>query len=200
MGSLNLTIQVQNVDPTVTVAELATYFSYCGTVDKIQLHRNKDDTQSAQVTFRQPFAFRTALLLNNATVAGQEIRVSPSEGSTKDLPSIKLEGDTKDDQEQARLVPAILRPIEAVTPGGTTNILDRTMDMLEEKYKLSERGRVLVDQTRSAIEVTGRAAECFMSVLADNPYIATGLIFISGAIYEAAKYASQMTARKKKTL
>lgn len=39
MGALNLTIQVQNVDPTVTTAELETFFFYCGNVDKIQLQR-----------------------------------------------------------------------------------------------------------------------------------------------------------------
>ncbi|KAI3430076.1 RRM domain-containing protein, partial [Psidium guajava] len=113
MGALNLTIQVQNVDPTVTAAELVTYFSYCGTVDKIQLQRNDDETQSAQVTFRAPFAFRTALLLDNAMVARQPIRVSPSEDSTKDIHAILLEGDTKDDQEQAQLVPVVLCPSEA---------------------------------------------------------------------------------------
>ncbi|XP_030452060.1 uncharacterized protein LOC115673933 [Syzygium oleosum] len=197
MGALNLTIQVQNVDPTVTTAELEAYFSYCGTVDKIQLQRNKDESQSALVTFRQPFAFRTALLLDNALVGRQPIRVSPSKDSTNDLPSIKLESDTKDDQEHARLVPGVLRPNEAVTPGGATNILDRTRDKLEERYKLSEKGRLVVDQTRSAIHTAEKAAECFRSLLASNPYVAAGLVFLSGALYKAAMYASQVSARKK---
>ncbi|XP_030536756.1 uncharacterized protein LOC115745371 [Rhodamnia argentea] len=187
MGALNLTIQVQNVDPTVTAAELETYFSYCGTVDKIQLQRNKDESQSAQVTFRAPFAFQTALLLDNAMVARQPIRVSPSDDSTMHVRSIMLEGDTEDD----------LRPNEAVIAGGTTNILDRTGDKLEGKYKLSEKGRVLIDQTRAAIRTAEKAAERFGSLLRKNPYVAPGLMFLSGALYKAAMYASQMRARKR---
>ncbi|XP_010032769.2 uncharacterized protein LOC104422215 [Eucalyptus grandis] len=188
MGALNLTIQVRNVPPAMTAADLATYFSFCGTVDKIQLQRNKDKPQSAQVTFRQPFAFRTALLLDNATVDEQPIRVSP------------WEGDIKDDQEETWHDPAALHPDEAVTPGGTTNIWDRTRDMLEEKYNLSERGQELVDQACSAIHTAENAAESFLSLLEDHPYVATGLMFVSGALYEAAKYAAQVAATTKRLI
>lgn len=84
-----------------------------------------------------------------------------------------------------------------MTPGGATNILDRTRDKLEERYKLSEKGRVVVEQTRSAIHTAEKAAECFRSLLASNPYVAAGLVFLSGALYKAAMYASQVSARKR---
>ncbi|XP_039068839.1 uncharacterized protein LOC120215172 [Hibiscus syriacus] len=38
---------------------------------------NRDQSQSALVSFRQPCAYQAALLLNNAIFAGQPIRVLP---------------------------------------------------------------------------------------------------------------------------
>lgn len=82
MGALNLTIQVQNVDPTVTTEELETYFSYCGTVDKIRLQR-----QGKNFNYRLAFQVfaQTLLFLMIPTVRlisyddGTGIRTSPNQ-------------------------------------------------------------------------------------------------------------------------
>uniref|UniRef100_A0A7N0UIL5 RRM domain-containing protein n=1 Tax=Kalanchoe fedtschenkoi TaxID=63787 RepID=A0A7N0UIL5_KALFE len=65
MCVLGLTVQVLNIPPMVTVSDLKLFFSYCGFTENIWLQRNdKDRTQMGYVTFRQPYAFRTALLLD----------------------------------------------------------------------------------------------------------------------------------------
>ncbi|XP_030486600.2 protein vip1 isoform X3 [Cannabis sativa] len=67
---LNLTIQVLNLSPATTSDDLIDFFSYCGMVENVKLlpPRCKDDKEGSQsaalVTFRQPYAFKTALLLN----------------------------------------------------------------------------------------------------------------------------------------
>ncbi|KAK4764155.1 hypothetical protein SAY87_013593 [Trapa incisa] len=45
---------------------------------------NNDSSQSALVTFLQPFAYQTALLLNDVPVAGEPIRVLPSKETAAD--------------------------------------------------------------------------------------------------------------------
>ncbi|KAL8156737.1 hypothetical protein AgCh_001731 [Apium graveolens] len=82
MASLNLTIEIDELSPKVTLEDIAVFFSYCGTVDSIQLQRSIDKTGIAYVTFRQPYAYRTALLLNGAVIIDNPIRVLPYQDST----------------------------------------------------------------------------------------------------------------------
>ncbi|OAY84969.1 putative magnesium transporter NIPA8 [Ananas comosus] len=56
--------EVVNLPLNATKEDLLAFFSYCGTVDKIQLQRDGDQSQKAFVTFRQPYALQIALLLN----------------------------------------------------------------------------------------------------------------------------------------
>ncbi|CAB4263887.1 unnamed protein product [Prunus armeniaca] len=74
----SMTVQVLNLSPRTTLAELNTFFSYCGTVRQIQLLRVEDQLPYALVTFGQPYAFQTALLLNNAIFEGQPICILPA--------------------------------------------------------------------------------------------------------------------------
>ncbi|MQL91606.1 hypothetical protein Taro_024215 [Colocasia esculenta] len=79
MGTLDLSVKVLNISPKVTVEELCTFFSFCGTVDDIKLQRegDKDQPYSATVTFKQPYAFQTALLLDGGKpVASQQPSVT----------------------------------------------------------------------------------------------------------------------------
>ncbi|RZS05629.1 hypothetical protein BHM03_00036173 [Ensete ventricosum] len=39
MGALDLTVKVSNISPKTSRADLIFFFSYCGTVDEIQMHR-----------------------------------------------------------------------------------------------------------------------------------------------------------------
>ncbi|XP_062097433.1 uncharacterized protein LOC133803411 isoform X2 [Humulus lupulus] len=78
--SLNLTIQVLNLSPATTSDDLIDFFSYCGTVENVKLlpSKEKGGSQSAAlVAFRQPYAFKTALLLNNAILLERPICVLP---------------------------------------------------------------------------------------------------------------------------
>ncbi|OVA17334.1 RNA recognition motif domain [Macleaya cordata] len=72
--------------------DLNTFFSYCGTVSHSQLinsHR-KEDQQSSQfalVTFAQPYALKTALLLNDAIIVDSRICILPLRNSTSHDPN-----------------------------------------------------------------------------------------------------------------
>ncbi|KAJ4720361.1 binding partner of ACD11 1, partial [Melia azedarach] len=168
MSSPDLTIRVLGLAPRVTLQELNTFFSYCGTVHNIQLQscRNKDLSQTALVTFAQPYAFQTALLLNDAIFAGQPIRVLP----VKDSPiSDKLTTDTK----MNGIIPAAIQ--EIAWKG--SEVLKKTKEEIEETYKLSEKGRFLMEQTRSLIYEAEQAA-----LQIGSKYISTTANWLSTAL------------------
>ncbi|RRT65978.1 hypothetical protein B296_00036710 [Ensete ventricosum] len=85
MGALDLTVKVSNISPKTSRADLIFFFSYCGTVDEIQMHRDGVQSQTATVTFRQPYAFQTALLLNGAPILDRSVRILP-QANLKDIP------------------------------------------------------------------------------------------------------------------
>lgn len=69
MGTLSLTVKVTEISKNATPEDVISFFSYCGTIDDLELRssRNEDGKETAQtalVTFKLPYAFQTALLLN----------------------------------------------------------------------------------------------------------------------------------------
>ncbi|XXG78223.1 hypothetical protein AAC387_Pa08g2209 [Persea americana] len=82
MAMVDLTICVHELSPKVTKADLTTFFSYCGTIDDIELKGNGVESQSARVTFKQPYAQQIALLLNNVTILDRQVRILPEKDDT----------------------------------------------------------------------------------------------------------------------
>ncbi|KAJ0974623.1 hypothetical protein J5N97_016588 [Dioscorea zingiberensis] len=83
-----LTVKVLDVSPKTTIEDLIYFFcSYCGTIDEIKLQWSENDqSMMAYVTFRNPFAFEAALLLDDAVIVDRKVRVQPSENFMIDIP------------------------------------------------------------------------------------------------------------------
>lgn len=172
MAQSDLTVQVLNLSPSVTRAELNTFFSYCGTVEKIEIQKDKDQMQSALVTFRQPYAFQTALLLSDALLGGQPIRIL----SAHDI-EIPITGpDIRKNHGSSRFVPAVQVAMQTVALK-SVEMLSKARE-LEENYKLSEKGRTLALQTRAAVYDAEQAAE---------NYVSAGAGWLSGALDKTSK-------------
>ncbi|CAK7336011.1 unnamed protein product [Dovyalis caffra] len=181
MVQSDLTVQVLNLSPSVTRIELNTFFSYCGTVEKIELHKDNDQLQFALVTFTQPYAFQTALLLNDAFLGGRPIRILPAQ----DI-EIPITGpDIRKNHGSFRIVPAVQAAIQAVALK-SIEMLSKTTE-LEENYKLSEKGRILANQTRSTICDAEQAAES---------YVSAGAMWLSGALDKTSKRVSALGTMK----
>ncbi|XP_024031568.1 uncharacterized protein LOC21388184 isoform X3 [Morus notabilis] len=158
MGTLSLKIQVLNLSPRLTLADVTNFFSYCGTVDNIQISRNSSTTegklggsQSALVTFRQPYAFQTALLLNDAIVDGKPICVLPA--GVLPIPIISDEDQTEKKKEGFV---------------GKRHIASRGAEMLSKiEIEWEEKRRVVVEQTISGIGAAEEAAKRVRARLSD---------------------------------
>ncbi|KAJ4826067.1 hypothetical protein Tsubulata_000731 [Turnera subulata] len=179
MRQLDLTIQVLNLSPSVTLAELTTFFSYCGTVEKIQIHKNQDQSLSALVTFLQPYAYQTALLLNGALLGGQQICILSLQDRVIPI--------TGCDQSQKHAGRKLIPAVQSIASKGV-QMLNKTKEGLEEKYKVSEKGRMVMEQTKSAIDAAGLAAQ---------GYIWTGAAWLSSTVDKASKRGSAALGTRK---
>uniref|UniRef100_A0A5B7BIG9 RRM domain-containing protein n=1 Tax=Davidia involucrata TaxID=16924 RepID=A0A5B7BIG9_DAVIN len=184
---MDLTVRVLDLSPKVTHSDLNMFFSYCGTIRSIQIHRNKDQTQLAFVTFRQPYAYQTALLLNGAIIAGRPIRILTFQNAATPPMSYAYRMNNENpNNESQEFIPAMESALQSMGSKGI-EMLNRTKDELEENYKLSEKGKALVEQTARCIDDT---------VIRRNQYISTGAVWLSGVLDKASKYAYELSTKK----
>ncbi|PIA41309.1 hypothetical protein AQUCO_02200009v1 [Aquilegia coerulea] len=163
MASLEQTIQVLDLSPKVTLTDLDAFFSFCGTVDKILLERKEDQSQLAYVTFRQPYALQTALLLN---------------------PKCKFETQI--------FIPSAHSLVEIMASKGGES-LKKAKEVLDERYKLSEKGILLTQQAKMAVSAgAGRVGE----VIVSNEHFSAGALWASVALDKAAKCAADLDPTK----
>ncbi|KAL6188321.1 hypothetical protein ACLB2K_039714 [Fragaria x ananassa] len=150
MDTKDLTVQVLNLSPRVTLTDLIAFFSYCGTVHNVQLLRDKEQSPYALVTFGQPNAFQTALLLDDAMFGGNPICILPA-------CVIKIPIDEDIDESQSKSQGHNISVNKTMERMATTKGLEV---MLKESLKLSaEKGRkVVMEQARSAIYAVEQAA------------------------------------------
>ncbi|KAA8529962.1 hypothetical protein F0562_034434 [Nyssa sinensis] len=195
MGTLDLTVRVLDLSPRVTHSDLNMFFSYCGTIASIQMYRNNDHSQLAFVTFRQPYAYQTALLLNGALIAGRPIRILALQDSSTPPMSYTytMNNEDQNNKSQGIIIPAM----QSVVASKGIEILIGTMDKLEENYKVLEKGRALVQRTRSATEQTaGSRINIGSVILSNNEYISTGAFWLSGVLDKASKCAYELSTMK----
>ncbi|KAM5568414.1 protein vip1 [Rosa sericea] len=190
MDTGDLTIQVLNLSPRVTLKDLITFFSYCGTVHNVQLLRDKEQSPYALVTFGQPYAFQTALLLDDAVFGGKPICVLPA-----CVIKIPIESDDDTDESQTKSQGqnmSVCRTMERMASSkGLELMLKKSRDELAESLKLSsEKGRrVVMEQARSAIYAVEQAAGRMGSAIMNNN-------FMSNILDKTSRSTSDFGTRK----
>ncbi|ONK58655.1 uncharacterized protein A4U43_C09F15310 [Asparagus officinalis] len=178
MGALDLTVQVYNISSRATKEDLITFFSYCGNIDEIQLQGDGDGSQLAVVTFKQPYAFKTALLLNDAILIDRRVCISPLE---KDI------------------VPIIFCFSEREQTQGTTTkvatrrgheILSKVSDKVTDK--VTGIGKTLAKQASTAMLSAEQTVGSVGSTISNSSYFTTSTLWLSNALGRAAKSAVQL--------
>ncbi|XP_039039970.1 uncharacterized protein LOC120178090 [Hibiscus syriacus] len=200
MPNPDLTVLVLDLSPSVTLGDLNAYFSNCGHVEKIQLlGGNRDQSQSALISFRQPYAYQTALLLNNAIFAGRQIRVLPKKEVT-DLPVSYRTIPIVSENNRTR---ASIRAVADAIASEGVEALHQTRDALEQKFKLSEKSRVVMDKTRvavhaadQAISAAEEAARDVANRIKNTNYVAVGATWFSGVLQKTSKLVLEHGNRK----
>jgi len=73
------TVKVANVSLRASQRDIQDFFSFSGEIAHIELQRDTEHSQVAFVTFKDPQALDTALLLSGATIVDQSVNIFPVE-------------------------------------------------------------------------------------------------------------------------
>lgn len=70
------TVEVTNLSPRATERDVYQFFAFSGPIEHVEIIRSGDYSSTAYVTFKEPHALDTALLLSGATILDQPVCIS----------------------------------------------------------------------------------------------------------------------------
>ncbi|KAL6844495.1 hypothetical protein ACP4OV_026168 [Aristida adscensionis] len=76
MSETGYTVQVSNLSSRVSESDLYEFFSFSGPIEHVELIRSGEYGSTAYVTFREPYALETAVLLSGATIVDQPVCIT----------------------------------------------------------------------------------------------------------------------------
>lgn len=69
-------VEVSNLSPNATERDLYDFFSFSGVIEHIEIIRSGDYGSTGYVTFKEPYALETAVLLSGATIIDQQVCIA----------------------------------------------------------------------------------------------------------------------------
>ncbi|KAK8948282.1 hypothetical protein KSP40_PGU008081 [Platanthera guangdongensis] len=69
-------VEVSNLSPNATEGDLYDFFSFSGGIEHIEIIRSGDYGSTGYVTFKEPHALETAVLLSGATIIDQQVCIA----------------------------------------------------------------------------------------------------------------------------
>jgi len=203
-------VQVCNLSPKATMKDVKQFFSYSGTVKKVKLERAGQWAQVAFVTFKEPYALETAVLLSGATIIDQKVCIVPWGGSEEAVSrwkkqKLQEEGNT---QGASSFIPSADQAVNVVTTmlskGYTLgkDTLSKANE-LDQKYqvintataKVTSFGKFVGEKSKAALIVAGQAASSAGTTAVNSSYFASGALMVSEALTKAAKAAADLGTR-----
>ncbi|XP_073099634.1 binding partner of ACD11 1 isoform X1 [Elaeis guineensis] len=204
MGALNLTVQVLNISPKASREDLLTFFSYCGTVAEIQLQRDKDKSQLAFVTFRQPYALQTALLLNDVPIIDRQVRILPLD-NMKNIPINSCTSDSMNSKKYSKIFSFSIKHLKSIDSferdrEGSLPAADVVQALASKshealssaKEQVSATGRILTKQANSAISAAEQSVGNIRSAVMNNNYFSKGALWLSDVLDKASKSMAEL--------
>ncbi|KAG8066438.1 hypothetical protein GUJ93_ZPchr0004g38555 [Zizania palustris] len=76
MSGTGYTVEVTNLSSKASESDLHEFFSFSGAIEHIELIRSGEYCSTAYVTFKEPYALDTAVLLSGATIVDQPVCIA----------------------------------------------------------------------------------------------------------------------------
>ncbi|KAK6497476.1 hypothetical protein TWF481_011884 [Arthrobotrys musiformis] len=172
MSAENATVHVSNISSKTTEKEIRDFFSFCGKIKEFSSTPSSGDvdaTLTAVITFEQPSAARTALLLDNTQLSGVPIHVS-APASLSDLQhevehQPELEHPRQEDKPRTAIFAEYLasgyhlgdqilqRGIEFDEKRGISSKFRKFLVDLDSKHKVTDKSRAMDE----SYQITNRA-------------------------------------------
>ncbi|EFJ10633.1 hypothetical protein SELMODRAFT_47823, partial [Selaginella moellendorffii] len=225
----NNTVRVTNLSIRATQQDILNFFSFSGEIQNVELERqhfflfSNFSSQVAHVTFKDPDAVDTALLLSGATIVDQSVLIAPVEDWT---PSNQVAGSSVPENKAQAVITTMLAKgfVLGKDAMGKAKAFDdkhrftasatATMADIDKKIGFREKinagtaavnqGVRAVDQkfqvsekTKTAFTTAEQKMSSAGSALMKNKYIFTGASWVTGAFNKVAKAANDVSQKTK---
>ncbi|KAH9295466.1 hypothetical protein KI387_039054 [Taxus chinensis] len=152
----NYAVQVMSLSQNATERDVRDFFSFSGTVETVELERAGEEAQVAFVTFKEPYAVDTALLLTGATIVDQKVCIVRWGDCEETYDLWRAHSWRLEDGEESEVTPPsgfIQTPREAVTVAQ-----DVVTSMLSKGYVLGKDALSKAKAFDESHQVTASAA------------------------------------------
>jgi RNA recognition motif-containing protein len=196
------TVQVCNLSKKATVKDVKQFFSFSGTVKNVKLERAGQWTQVAFVTFQEPYALETAVLLSGATIIDQQVCIVPWGGSEQAVNHWKNQ--MIKFHEEGNTLGAVNVVMTMLSKGYTLgkDTLGKAKE-LDEKYevmdtaaaKVADFGKFMGEKSKVALIAAGNAACSAGTAAVNSSYFAAGALMVAGVLDRAGRAAADFGNR-----
>ncbi|KAG8383102.1 hypothetical protein BUALT_Bualt05G0149800 [Buddleja alternifolia] len=76
MNPSGYTVEVTSLSPNATEKDVNDFFAFCGAIEHVEIVRAGEFARTAYVTFKNPHALETAVLLSGATIVDQPVCIT----------------------------------------------------------------------------------------------------------------------------
>lgn len=137
------------------------------------------------MTFSQPYAVQTALLLNDAIIVDRRVRILPLENVT----SVRIINCTSEniniERDGGGFVPATRSAVQAVAVRGQEALS-------KAKEQALDTGRTLAQKANSTISIAEQTAGGIGSAVVSSDCFSKGALWLSGILDRASKTVAEL--------
>ncbi|OAY72437.1 Binding partner of ACD11 1 [Ananas comosus] len=205
MSGGGYTVEVTNLSSKAAEKDLYNFFSFSGSIEHIEIIRSGDYGSTAYVTFKEPYALETAVLLSTErsyqfnttpreafTVAQDVVRAMLSKGYELSKDAM-IKAKAFDESHQVSSTAAAKVAEFGKRVGLTDKIYAgvNTVRSVDERLGVSQ-------TTKSVVSATGRTATNVANSVVSSSYFSAGAMLVSDALSRAAKAAADLAGHGSK--
>ncbi|XP_058084049.1 binding partner of ACD11 1 isoform X2 [Magnolia sinica] len=156
MSPSGYTVEVTSLSPNATEKDVYDFFAFSGAIEHVEIVRSGDFACTAYVTFKEPHALETAVLLSGATIADQPVCIArwghyDDPFDIWDRASWKLEDDASSSASHGR-------PFISSTGEAVTMAQEVVTTMLSKGYVLGKDALIKAKEFDESYQVSASAA------------------------------------------
>ncbi|KAL3636269.1 hypothetical protein CASFOL_020816 [Castilleja foliolosa] len=222
MISSGYTIEVSNLPHNTTKKDVYDFFAFCGSIQCVEIVRAGEYACKANVTFKNPHAVETAVILNGSTILDQPVCITEcrhfevidnlpnpwqnTEGQKVTLPAGKavtlaqdvvktMAAKGKDVLGKAKAFDESHRVSAKVAElSEGVGLTDKLFAGVEAAKSIDQRYGISCT-TKSAFDASRRTAISAASKVISSGYFSKGALWLSGALSRASQAAADLSNR-----
>ncbi|GFQ08292.1 protein vip1 [Phtheirospermum japonicum] len=216
------TIEITNLSPNATKKEIYEFFAFCGAIQRVEIIRTGEYACKAKVTFKNPHAVETAVILNGSTILDQPVcitkcrhyevidnlpnpwhnserqKVSPPAGKAVTLAQDMVKtmaAKGKDALGKAKAFDEshhVSAKVAELSEG--VGLTNKITTGVEAAKSIDQKYGISCT-TKSAVAASRRTASSAANAVVSSSYFSKGAFWLSGALNRASQVAADLSSR-----